>query len=142
MLLDDVATYLDAQSTALALRKGTAGNLAKAQSLDSAALPNTCVVLYETAGSAGAHTWSTGGSSVAYESPRLQVISRSTSYVTARTNAQTVYTTLDQFSGYLPTSTGTRYLSIDAIQAPYAYGRDDNDRFLVTTNYAIRKEVG
>lgn len=140
MLLDDVATYIDTNSTALAL--GATGNLLKAQLLDS--IPaDTCVALYEQSGTVTSQTFSTGsGAAVDFENPNLQVISRSTSYVTARTNAQTIFTLLDGLSATLPTATGTRYLSIDALQSPFSIGKDRNERWLVSVNFAIRKVIG
>ena len=50
-LLDDIATFLDAQSTAFTLLSGTSGNLAKAIMLDHSAVDDTIAVLYETGGS-------------------------------------------------------------------------------------------
>lgn len=142
MLLDDIATYLAAQSTSLSV--GAAGNLVKAINLDAPTVPNTIVALYEQAGvfNQYAMSTSTGTVSVVYESPRLQAISRSTSYQTARTNAQTVYTILDGLSKNLPTSSGTRYLSVEAVQAPFALGRDGNDRHIVSVNFDVTKEIG
>lgn len=144
MLLDDVATYLDAQSTALTLLSGTGGNLAKAIALDATPAPGTLVALYETAGRGNGYTMSTGAkATVAYESAGLQVLSRSTSYATARDNAETVYTTLDGLAGAtLPTSTGTLYLDFSAVQPPFSAGRDNSDRHVVSVNFLVRKEVG
>lgn len=141
MLLDDVATYIDTNSTALSV--GATGNLLKAQLLDS--IPaDTCVALYEQSGTVTSQSFSTGstGAAVEFENPNLQVISRSTSYTTARTNAQTIFTLLDGLSATLPTATGTNYLSIDALQSPFSIGKDRNERWLVSVNFAIRKVIG
>lgn len=142
-MLDDVATYLAAQSTALTVLSGSAGNLAKAISLDHTPAPDTLVSLYETGGFAPAHAFTTAstGSVLVFEQPSLQCISRSSRYATARTNAQTVFDTLDGYAGSLPTATGVRYLSIAADQSPFSIGRDKNDRFLVSVNFTVRKEV-
>lgn len=140
MLLDDVATYIAAQSTAFTV----GGNLRKVVGLDDAvSAPNTLTVLYETAGIQNTYSFSTGNPvNVDYEQPRLQVLSRSTKYTTARSRAQTIYTMLDGYSGTLPTATGPNYLSISAVQAPFSVGRDKNDRHVVSVNFAIMKAVG
>jgi len=140
-VLDDVGTYLAAQSTAFTKLSGSAGNLAKGVNLDVIA-PDTMVSLYDTAGLPSAQVFSTASAaSVAYEQPGLQILSRSTSYKTARDNANVAYQILDGLSGLLPTATGTRYLSIDAAQAPFFIGRDGNDRPLFSVNFNIRKDT-
>lgn len=144
MLLDDLATYLAAQSTAFAIFSGSTGNLAKAVALD-ATLPDTITVIYETGGLGNEYVYSTatGGAKVANERPSFQIISRSTRYTTARTRAETAYTILDGLAGQtLPTATGTLYLEIVANQAPFSIGRDDNERYLVSSNYTARKAIG
>lgn len=143
-LLDDVATYLAAQSTAFTILSGTAGNLGKSVLLDAGAVPDTVTSLYETAGVGNEYVFSTstGTASVANERPSFQLLSRSTSYVTARNRAQTAYTILDGLAGKnLPTSTGTRYLEITANQAPFFLQRDENERFIVAVNFSCRKAV-
>ena len=142
-LLDDIATYLAAQSTAFTVVSGTGGNLAKSVMLD-AILPDTITVIYETAGLANEYVFSTatGTAGVANERPSFQILSRSTRYTTARTRAQTAYTVLDGLAGKsLPTATGTRYLEIVANQAPFLLQRDENERYIVATNYTARKEI-
>lgn len=144
MILDDIATYLANSSTAFTILAGTSGNLGKQILLDNDHYPDTVVSLYETPGSPNAYTYSTstGGASVAWERPSLQIISRSTVYTTARTNAQTAYVLLDGLAGRnLPTATGTTYLDITAAQPPFSLGRDENERFLVSTNYNVWKAV-
>lgn len=142
-ILDDIASYLAAQSTAFTVVSGTGGNLAKSVMLD-AILPDTITVIYEAAGLANEYVFSTstGTAGVANERPSFQILSRSTSYVTARTRAQTAYTILDGLAGKsLPTATGTLYLEIVANQAPFSIGRDDNERYLISTNYTARKAI-
>lgn len=142
MLLDDVLTYLDAQSTALKKLAGSTGNLTKAFMPDGAPAPDTLVALYETGGVAPQHVMSTGGITRLFENPRLQAVSRSTSYETARDNAETVFTILDGLaSTNLPTSTGTVYVDVTAIQSPFSIGRDGNGRYLVSVNFDVRKEL-
>ena len=57
-LLDDIGTYLAAQSTAFGKLSGTTGNLAKGVNLDTVA-PDTMVSLYDTQGFASSFTFST-----------------------------------------------------------------------------------
>ena len=143
MLLDDVTTYLDAQSTALKKLAGTTGNLSKAFMGDAAPTPDTIVTLYETGGTDPIHVFTTGGQTRWYEQPTLQALSRSTSYQTARDNAEVVFTKLDGLANtLLPTATGVFYLSIDAIQSPFSIGRDANNRHLVSVNFSIVKATG
>lgn len=144
-LLDDIAAYLAAQSTAFTLLSGTGGNLGKQMAWDSTRAPDTLTVLYEQPGIANAYTFSTstGNARVAFERPGLQILSRSSDYSTARSRAETAYTILDGLAGRnLPTATGTRYLEISAVQAPFFSGRDENDRFIVSTNYLAWKAIG
>jgi len=140
-LLDDIGTYLVAQATAFGKLSGTTGNLAKGINLDAIA-PNEMVSLYDTQGFESEQVFSTGASaSIAFENPGLQILSRSTSYAVARDNANVAYQILDGFAGVLPSATGTRYLSIDAAQAPFFIGRDSNDRPLFSVNFNIRKDT-
>jgi len=138
MILDDVATYLVAQTTLTV--GGTTGTLGKAIMLDTE--PDTIAVLFETGGGASEYAFSTSTGTVAvvYEQPNLQLLSRSTTYTQARTVAETVYTTLNGLG--TTTMTGTRYLSVDAVQSPFSIGRDDNERYLVSVNFRVKKEVG
>ena len=138
MLLDEIATYLGAQSAAFTV--GT--NLTKGFMPDSAPAPDTIATLYETGGLAPTYTFSSGTKpTVVFEHPRLQAIVRSTSYQTARTLAETVYTTLDGIAQTrLPGSTGPLYLDITAVQAPFSIGRDENGRHLVSINFDVRKQ--
>lgn len=140
-LLDAVASYLDSSSTVFTLLSGSAGNLAKAIALDAVPAPDTLAVLYETPGRGNGYSFSTGAAAtVEYESPSLQIISRSSSYATARSRAQTAYTILDGLAGQ--TLSGTLYLDFAAVQPPFSLGRDRNDRYLCAVNFLVRKEVG
>lgn len=145
MLLDDIATYLAAQSTAFTVLSGTAGNLAKQIMLDSSPVPETLAVLYETPGGPNDYTFSTstGGANVDAETPGLQMLSRAAGYQTARNRAESAYTILDGLSGQtLPTATGVRYQEITANQPPFFLQRDENDRFIVAVNFTVKKAVG
>ena len=138
-LLDEVATYLDAQSTSFTV--GATGNLVKSAMLDSVTVPNTLTGLYETPGRSLVHAFSTSATGITrvFERPNLQVLCRSTSYVTARTNAQTALTILD---GLNDTSlSGTRYISVAALQSPYLLARDEDQRYIVALNFAVEKAL-
>ena len=136
MLLDDVATYLESQSTRL-----TVGvNLTKAFMPDS---PNTVTTLLESGGVFPMHAFSTGGATRFYEQPGLQVLSRSTDYQTVRLVMEDVFTILDGINNTnIPTSSGVRYAAIDAIQSPIHLGRDSNDRYEMSVNFTVMKTTG
>ncbi len=143
-LLDDIATFLDAQSTAFTLLSGTEGDLAKTIMLDHSAVSDTLPVLYESGGSPNTYTCSTttGSARVAIEKPSLQMLSRSSDYQIARNRAQIAYTLLDGLAGQnLPTATGTLYHEITAVQTPFSIGPDDNDRPVISVNFDVWKQV-
>ena len=140
-ILEEVALYLEAGSTALSLG-GAAGSLQMSIMTDS--MPDTVVSLFEDSGGPTVQAFSTGSSGAArvYEQPGIQALSRSTSYQTARANAGIVYDLLDGISNTTMTgSTGTAvtYLSVDADQPPFPLGRDDQERHLVSVNFSVKK---
>ena len=138
-MLDDIASFIDTSSTVFTV--GT--NLGKSIMLDSDSVANTFTSLYEVAGLEGVQAFSTAANQAerVFDRPGLQVISRSTSYATARARAQTIYDLLDGMANRkLPTSTGTLYVSISSVQAPFSYGRDVNDRWLVACNYRVERD--
>jgi len=135
-LLDELANYLVAATTLTV--GGTTGTLTKAIMRDSQ--PDTVASLFETGGLPSMQAFSTGGNTeVVYERPSVQLLSRSTSYETARGVAQNVYLQLDGLKTV--EMTGTRWLSVDAIQPPFSIGRDKNERYLVSVNFQARKQV-
>jgi hypothetical protein len=138
-MLDDVAAFLIANTTTFTIAGTTAGDLSIEQALDS--MPDTLVTLYEQPGLGNAYAFSTSTShaDVVYERPNLQAISRSTSPTVARSNIKTVYTQLDGLTD--TTMTATRYLEFEAVQAPFQLGRDDNERWLWSLNFNVKKEV-
>jgi hypothetical protein len=137
-LLDDIAAHIATNSTLFTV--GANGNLTKAVMLDGS--PDTVCTLYEQQGvfSVQAFSSSTGTAAVVWERPNLQLLSRSTSYQTARTRAETVYRLLDGLGDV--TMSGTRYVAIDAVAPPFSAGRDQNQRFLVSVNFNVQKEPG
>lgn len=136
MILDDVATYLEANSTRLTIGV----NLTKGFMPEN---PSTVTTMFETGGVSPLHYFSTSTGTRGYERPGLMIHSRSTSYETARSIIEDVYTILDGTANTnLPTSTGVRYVSIDAVQSPFLIGRDSNDRFLLSVNFIVTKTTG
>lgn len=136
MLLDDIATYLTANSTRL-----TVGvNLTKGY---MPATPATVTTLFETQGLPPIHVFSTGTGTRLYEQPGLMVHSRSTDYQTMRNTLQEVFVLLDGYANTgLPTSTGTHYAAINADQSPFDIGQDANDWHLGSVNFAVVKTTG
>lgn len=139
VFLDDIAAYIAAQTTGFDVFSGTTGNMVKAQALDYANIPDTVVGLYEPSGLAPTHVFSTGTGTRLWNRPTLQILSRSTSYQTARANAQTLYDLLD--GAVSTTMNSNRYTSVDALSAPFSIGRDTDDRFLVSCNYSVRQDI-
>jgi hypothetical protein len=131
-LLDDIATYLDAETSAFTqnvnLFKGRFG----------ANFPDTCVVLFEILGfEPPAETYS---SRVNIERPQVQVISRGAShdYATARSNSETAYKVLREKSS--TTINGVRYLRMGVRSSPHYQGEDDNSMHHITFTLDIWKE--
>lgn len=141
-LLDDIATYLDAQSTRFTKLSGTTGNLAKTVLLDRTPAPDTMTAIYETGGMAP--QWVFGSTAPIIETAGLQVIARSTSYATAHSNAFAAYRILGGIRNqYLPTSTHSTkclYLDCNPDQPPFSIGPDQQGRHMVSVNFTVRKE--
>lgn len=103
--------------------------------------PNTAVSIYETGGPGAVYTFS----GITFERPTVQVISRSTSYATARTNAWRIYAILSVVGNVslpLTTSTGSAtvpYVTISPVQSPFDMGSDAVDRQQISCNYQIEK---
>ncbi len=136
MIIDDIAQYLETNSTRL-----TVGvNLTKSFMPEN---PNTVTTVFETGGAGPLNAFSTGGTNRFYEQPGIMIHSRSTSYETVRAVMEDVFTILDGVNNTpFPTSTGTHYGSIDAVQSPFQIGRDKNDRFLLSINFDVIKTTG
>jgi len=133
MLLDEVASYLDTEGL------GTVGtDIFKGLLPDT---PDACVALIETGGQASENVLSSAVGAPAWEAPSFQVICRAgrRDYSTARTKANDVFKKLDGLVN--TTLSSVRYLSIFAIQAPFALPRDDQERPLLAFNCAVKKDV-
>lgn len=127
-ILDEVGAYIDAQTS---LTLGT--DLFLGLRPDT---PIDCATIYEYPGDMPRYTL---GSGALVERPRLQVISRSAVYATARSRAQTIWNALNALSDQ--TLTATRYLRVAPMQTPYLMGRDENRNALIAFNCTVDKEV-
>ena len=135
-VLNEIATYIAAQSTATF----SAGPHATKTEIWIGRFPEdqraTAIALFEPGGAPPVYSF---GSSPMLERPSIQVISRSTSYATARANAKTIYTILAAVEG--ATLTSTVYTRITPSQSPIDMGQDADDRHLISCNFIAEKEV-
>jgi len=131
-LLDALCDYIE---TGTSLIEGT--NLFKSCMPPT---PDAAVAIYEYPGRSGEYVYGSGGA--VSERPRVQVLSRATTYSAARSTLQTIYTFLDGKSNV--TLGGTLYHGIFATTAPSAASadRDDNNREYCSCNFEIQKVVG
>jgi hypothetical protein len=132
LLLDEIGAYLVAQGI------GTLGTDLFLGEIPPKA-PDAAVGLIETGGRAPEHTFGSAVGAPAWESPSLQVLARAKTYVAARNKAHDIYKKLDGLSN--TTLSGVFYLSVFAIQSPFALGRDDADRELIAFNCAVKKKA-
>lgn len=100
--------------------------------------PDDAFVLTETAGMGPVHTFASGPGQAVLEIAGLQVIRRSESYATARTDIQSVISLLDGLSER--TINATRYSYITAEQVPFSLGRDESERSMLAVNFLAYKE--
>lgn len=142
MLLDEVALHVVTQSTRFAVAPSTS-KIPIWKGGFRADQPNTAVSLYETGGVAPLYTYD----DLELERPALQIISRSTSYVTARANAWYIYEILALTgNANLPVSTSTaastvNYVTITPNQSPFDMGTDAKARHQISCNYIIEKAL-
>jgi len=101
--------------------------------------PDACVAVIETAGRAPEHTF--GSSGIETEYPRVQIRCRGAKndYATPAATAQTAYVAMAAVANQL--LNGTRYLSIDPIQAPFLMDKDAQNRIVVGFNAQLAKRV-
>lgn len=135
-VLNEIATYIAASSTATF----SAGPHATKTQIFIGDFPedqrNTLVAIFEPGGAPPVYTF---GASPMLERPTVQVISRSTSYATARTNAFTIYAILAAIKD--ATLSGTAYTRVTPSQSPADLGKDADDRHLISCNYMAEKVV-
>lgn len=130
-LLDALVDYIEANVAGLT--EGT--NLFKSLLPPT---PDAAVALYEYPGAPGTYTY--GGTGASPERPKVQIVARATTYSSARSTLESIYTFLDGKTGL--TLSGVSYLGIFAIQAPFAVERDSNNRELVACNFEVIKTPG
>ena len=122
-LLDDVADLLTTGGITTTIYRG---NLVET--------PSDAIGLQETGGISPVRAMSTGPGKAVFERPTFQIIRRSTSYDTARTEMTTILSLLDGLSQR--TINSTRYAYIEATQSPFSLGRDDSDRAMLALNFS------
>ena len=123
-LLEDISLRLDTQG------RGTRGtNLFISRSPDS---PDNVVVVWEFMGQEPYNTMGPSGTAPYVKRPRFQIVVRNTSYASAQTLADQIFTDLHWFSG---TIDSTDYLLIRALDQPFSIGEDENRRAQLACNY-------
>ena len=137
MLLDEISKLITDNATEFVLQT----NIFKG--FENPNTQDTCVSVHESGGLAPDYVFNS--SNPAWEEPSIQILSRSTSYQTARNNAQTIFNLLQQQKNVTlkPTTndTGAFYHSISPLQSPFQLGTDENDRHEISCNYIARKEL-
>ncbi len=129
--LPDVGTYLAATVSHTSLTLGT--NLFLGRLPDE---PDTCVALFETSGLVPIEAM--GGSTLpAYIQPRCQTLVRAADYATAAALAEDVFKKLTLVDN--EALSGTRYLRIAGIQAPFYLERDGQERVVFACNYQTQR---
>jgi hypothetical protein len=136
MMVDEIGFYIQSQGF------GTLGtNLFKSFMPSN---PFTLVGVYEYPGSRNQFVFGST-SAPAWERPRLQIVSRSTSYATAMKKLQGIYKSLELVSNktLAPTSlaTGCLYIRIQPISAPFTMGLDYHELLRVAVNFDVMKEL-
>ncbi len=130
-VLDDLATHI-AANTSFVINT----DLFKGSLPDT---PDTCIILAEIIGDEPVETMGRSLGSINIERPTIQILSRGAKndYLTARTNAETVYRKVHNI---VETDlSGTRYHLVEALQPPYNIDRDDNGRWLIGFNCNVWK---
>jgi len=127
-LLDDLSDYLTSGST------GLSGLVFLGRLSDT---PADQLAIAETGGMAPVHAMSSGPGNAVLELPRVQIVSRSVSYATAKTRIKVVEGLLD---GLRPrTINGTQYHFVSAVQPPFLLEYDANGRPILAQNFEIQK---
>lgn len=104
--------------------------------------PNTAVALFQYGGTSPQFNFNS--TTPDFQRPSVQVISRSTSYTTAESNAVRVYNVLaGAYNTVFPSSVGSTstvtYVRVTPNQEPFDMGRDGNRREQFSCNYLIEK---
>lgn len=144
-LLDETLAYVLTQSTSFQAGSSTGAKIPIFLNRFPAEQPNTTIAFFESGGAAPIN--SLGASTALVRRPTIQVLSRSTSYQTARSNAETIWRMFNAVTNtVLPTSQGststTFYHSITPNQDPIDMGRDAKERTLISCNFLVQKDQG
>lgn len=123
MLLDDLADVLST---------GGMGTIYKDYMPTT---PDTVISIYGAGGQGPTHTMQAPH---ILEEPRVQVMCRAESLQTAHQSARGVYGVLNGLRDR--SINGVMYRWVTAIQEPFLIGRDQNARFTVACNYAVKKD--
>lgn len=139
MLLDEIATLLAAAGAGVV---GT--SLFKGTMPDQPAGADPIVALIEYASAPPLRRFGGDNAGTLAERPRVQVLVRGSSYVTARARAQAVVAACDWLGPRTLTASsggGASYAAIEVLQRPPLFlGRDENDRWRFAVNLACTRE--
>lgn len=123
-LLEDISLRLENQG------RGTRGtNIFIGREPDA---PDNLVVVWEQMGQEPYNTMGPSGTAPYVKRPRFLIQVRNTSYASAQTLADQIYSDLHWFTG---TIGSTSYLLIRALNQPYSAGEDENRRAQIGCNY-------
>lgn len=100
--------------------------------------PDAMVCLFNYGASPNDYTFGATGAIIEY--PRFQAIARATTYTAARSKIQSIYALLDAIVN--ETLSGTLYLRIYALGAPYDMPRDQNGRYVAQCNFEAYRTPG
>lgn len=134
MILPELSAYLLANTTGFVAGPSTTGTQIWLNRFPENS-EDTAVALYEAGGIEPNYTY-TG---LNHERPSVQVISRSSSYATARSNANRIFSALSGIEN--STLTGTEYVKVTPVQSPFDLGNDAGGRAMISCNYISDKAV-
>ena len=126
-LADDIADFLSSGGITTTIYRGFLPQL-----------PSDAVQIVETGGLAPVPKMGGAGGAVT-ERPAFQVVRRSESVATARTEMNTIWKLL-HWAGDRNIN-GVRYLLIEARQSPFALPKDESNRALYAANFLVHKEI-
>lgn len=136
MLLPEISAYILAQSTRFVAGPSTSATKAQVWlNRFPETSQGTAVALFESGGVAPLYTQA----ALSMERPAVQVISRSTSYATARLNAHRIYALLSAVEN--GTLSGVSYPTITPVQSPFDIGMDAGGHSMLSCNYIAEKAV-
>lgn len=130
-MIEEVATYLDSNSTRFTLGTNLFLNFQPDE-------PATCAALYEDLGGQPVATF---GAAHVIENPRLQLVCRSSGDLTgptiARANIDAAWGILDGVAN--TTLSGSTYLRVAAVQSPFLLERDARGRVSFAANFDVMR---